>query len=207
MMPLQVKVLVIAILGLALSGCGQEIAHLKHRTGPVVILGDSLAAGVGSASKAGFVGLLSERLGLEIVNRGVPGNTTAQGLARLDKDVLELDPALAIVELGGNDALQKVELDTTFSNLGTIIDRLHAREIPVLLLGVRGGVFSDKFAARFEDLASEKKVAFVPNILEGILTSPALKDDSIHPNDAGYAVVADRVEPTLRFMLEKMGRI
>lgn len=202
----RVKVWLFLFLVVLAGGCRDEVAHLKHRTGPVVILGDSLAAGVGSASQAGFVGVLSQRVGVEIVNRGVPGNTTAQGLARLDKDVLALDPALVILELGGNDALQKVDLDTTFSNLATIIDRVHGREIPVLMLGVRGGVFSDKFAARFQDLASEKKVAFVPNILDGILTSPALKHDSIHPNDAGYAVIADRVEPVLRSLLEQMGR-
>ena len=70
----------------------------------MVILGDSLSAGTGAAKGEGFVDLLQQRLGVEIVNRGIPGNTTAQGLARLDKDVLSLKPSLVIVELGGNDA-------------------------------------------------------------------------------------------------------
>lgn len=199
-----------AILMLAawlLAACSPPVKHLEPRQGPVVILGDSLAAGVGSESGAGFVGLLEERLGIEIVNAGVPGNTTAQGLERLEKDVLDRDPALVIVELGGNDFLRKVDPQETFANLERIIARCHERGAAVLLLGVQGTLIGGEAQRRYAALAKRTGAACVPNIMEGILTRPSLKSDGIHPNDRGYQRVADRVEPELRWMLERMGRL
>lgn len=182
------------------------IANLTPRQGPVVVLGDSLSAGQGSASHQGYVGILQQRLGLEMVNKGVNGNTTRQGLERLDRDVLSLNPALVVVELGGNDFLQHVPPEETFANLDEIVRRIQERGAPVLLLGVQSGLLQDKNAARFAELARRRQTGFVPNIMEGIFTNPALKDDPIHPNDDGYKVMADRVEPVLKSMLSKMGR-
>lgn len=198
------------LLGLALLlawwGSSPPVANLGPREGPIVILGDSLAAGVGSASKQGFVGRLEQRLGISIVNKGISGNTTRQGLDRLERDVLSLKPALVIVELGGNDFLQKVPPDETFANLEQIIARIQAQGAPVLLLGVQGGLFQDKAGGRYQSLARKMKTAYVANIMDGIWTNPALKDDTIHPNDAGYERVAERIEPTLRRMLQAMQR-
>ena len=97
--------LVAALLALFLvvrACAAPPVKNLSPRPGPIVVLGDSLAAGVGSKGmKRGFVTLLQERLGVELVNKGVPGNSTAEGLARLQADVLDLKPALVVVELGG----------------------------------------------------------------------------------------------------------
>ncbi|MEW6281521.1 MAG: arylesterase [Candidatus Eremiobacterota bacterium] len=190
-----------------LFGRSPRIAHLGPREGPIVVLGDSLAAGVGAKSGRGYVKILEERLKVPMVNRGIPGNTTRQGLERLERDVLTQKPALVILELGGNDFLQRVPTDETFANLEEMVRRIHAQGAPVLLIGVQSGVFMDKQEKRYRELASRHQTAYVPNILKGILTNPGLKDDAIHPNDAGYEVVADRIEPTLRQMLKKMHRI
>lgn len=171
------------------------------------MLGDSLAAGVGSQSGQGYVGLLSQRLGIELVNRGVPGDTTARGLERLETDVLALKPALVVVELGGNDFLQRVDPEETFANLRDIATRCQSAGAAVLLVGVQSGLFQDRLERRYRDLARATGCGYVPNVLRGILTSPALKYDSIHPNDAGYAQVAGRIEPELRRMLKRMGRL
>ena len=112
-----------------------------------------------------------------------------------------------IIELGGNDALQDVEPDVTQKNLQSMIDKVHATKTPVLLLGVRGGVFNDKFENMFEDLASSNDIAYVSDILAGILKNPGLKVDTIHPNAKGHEVLADRVEPTLRDVLKRIGKI
>lgn len=192
---------------LGLGGCHHQVAHLEPSQGPVVILGDSLAAGTGAASGEGFVDLLQQRLGVEIVNRGIPGNTTAQGLARLQKDVLSLEPSLVIVELGGNDVLQKVEPAQTFQNLEKIVDAIQAQRTPVLLLGIRGGLVKDRFASEFRRLSKDKQTALVENIMEGVLTQPGLKADPIHPNAAGYRVLADRIEPTLKSLLQQIGKL
>lgn len=151
--------------------------------------------------------VLSKRLGVEIVNLGKKGITTGESLPRIDKEVLPLKPALVIIELGGNDALQDVEPDVTQKNLQSMIDKVHATKTPVLLLGVRGGVFNDKFENMFEDLASSNDIAYVSDILAGILKNPGLKVDTIHPNAKGHEVLADRVEPTLRDVLKRIGKI
>lgn len=184
------------------------VRNLSPRPGPVVVLGDSLAAGVGSTGgKRGYVTLLQERLGVDIVNKGVAGNTTADGLARMDADVLALKPSLVIVELGGNDFLRQVEAQTVFGNLETIIRRCQDGGAAVMLLGVRSGLLTDRNEKGFRDVARRTQTAYVPNILADVFGQPAFMHDSIHPNDAGYEKVATRIEPTVRDLLERLGKL
>jgi acyl-CoA hydrolase len=100
--------------------------------------------------------------------------------------------------------LQQLPIDQTFSNLATIIDRLHQEGSFVVLIGVRGASVSDRYAKPFQELAEEKKVLYVPNILKGILGSPNMMADYIHPNDAGYAAMAERLEKILTPLLPKL---
>ncbi|MCA9796094.1 MAG: arylesterase, partial [Candidatus Eremiobacteraeota bacterium] len=123
------------------------------------------------------------------------------------KDVLSLEPSLVIVELGGNDVLQKVDPQQTFQNLEKIVDAIQAQRTPVLLLGIRGGLVKDRFASEFRRLSKDKETALVENIMEGVLTQPGLKADPIHPNAAGYRVLADRIEPTLKSLLQQIGKL
>jgi len=182
-----------------LAGCARDVPHAT-REGPVVAFGDSLVYGTGS-SGGGFVSLLEQRLGRPIENLGVPGDTTAAGLERLD-EVLALHPSVVILLLGGNDYLRQVPQDTTFANLSTIIERLQADGAAVLLAGVRGGLIRDNFAARFEELAQRHGTAYVHDVLDDTLGVEGYMADQVHPNDAGYRVIADRVYPVLGAMLE-----
>ncbi len=196
-----------ALLGLlAWRHCAwPPIRNLGARPGPIVILGDSLAAGVGSrGGQRGFVTRLSEKLGVEIVNRGVSGNSTQDGLERLETDVLALKPALVILELGGNDFLRRMDPDQTFANLETMIRRSQQEGAAVLVLGVRGGILGRSRGDRFREVARRHQAAYVPDILDGVFAHPALMADSIHPNDAGHEKIAARLEPVLRRLLEKM---
>jgi acyl-CoA thioesterase I len=187
-------------------GCSSEIKFTdKSRTGPIVVLGDSLAAGYQLEPEESFVSLLGERLDVKIINLGLKGATTAESLPRVKKEVLPLKPSLVVIELGGNDVLQKVDQAETRANLQKMIDEVHEQEIPILVLGVRGGLVSDKFADMFSDLVSENAVAYVPDILDGILTNPGLRIDTIHPNKEGHMKIADRIEPELRELVEKLG--
>jgi lysophospholipase L1-like esterase len=170
------------------------------REGPIVAFGDSLVYGIGS-SRGGFVKILEESIGEPIVNKGVPGDTTESGLLRLG-EVIALKPRIVIVLLGGNDYLKRVPHDETFANLASIIERLQNDGAAVLLLGVRGGVLRDNFAERYEMLAEEYNTAYVHDVLEETLGAPGYMDDQIHPNDRGYRVIADRIQPVLAAMLE-----
>lgn len=164
----------------------------------IVAFGDSLVVGFGASEGNDFVSILCGRLGRPIINAGRNGDTTDTGLARLEKDVLSRDPRIVIVLLGGNDALRRVPVEDTFERLGRIIDEIHKTGAAVILVGVKGSLWMDKYEAEFRRLAKEKRVNYVPDILEGILGEPRLMADPIHPNDAGNTQMADRVEPVLR---------
>jgi acyl-CoA thioesterase-1 len=166
----------------------------------IVAFGDSLVEGVGASSQKDFVSLLSAQIGEPIHNLGVAGNTTADGLARID-DLDEYNPRIVILLLGGNDYLRRVPPETTFYNLGKIIEELQSRGAMVLLLGVRGGVLSDNFADQYQDLSEMYETAYVPNVLDGLLGHQEYMYDSIHPNDTGYARIADRIAPVLERLL------
>ena len=166
----------------------------------IIAFGDSLVSGVGS-SGGGFVELLSEQLGMPITNLGVPGDTTATGLARID-ELDQYTPKVVMVLLGGNDYLKRIDSSETFSNLALIIEEIHNRGAIVLLLGVRGGLLFDNFDTEFKKLGRTYDVAHVPNVLDGLVENPALMTDRIHPNDAGYAIIAERILPVLRELVQ-----
>ena len=86
-----------------------------------------------------------------------------------------------------------------------MIDQIHEQKIPILLLGVRGGLLKDKYANMYEELVEKNGLAYVPDILDGILTSPGLRVDNIHPNGKGHQMIADRVEPEFVALLKKLG--
>ena len=204
-----IRPFVIALFCLLLAGCSRDTVRYADvpREGPVVILGDSLAAGFEMQKGEGFVEVLSQRLNLAIVNLGKSGATTSDSLPRVAEEVLPLKPALVIIELGGNDALQKIDQRVTRENLAQMISSIQAQQIPVMLLGVRGGLMSDSFADMYAELASEYETAYVSDILEGLLTRPEFKHDNIHPNAKGHQRLADKVEPELRRVLQAIGKV
>lgn len=195
-------ILILGTLFLLLRDNSYEITNINTEEGAIVAFGDSLVEGIGSTDGNDFVSLLSNRTGEEIINLGVAGDTTRKGLARLE-DVTVANPKVVILLLGGNDAIQKVPIDETFRNLEQIIDRLHASGSAVLLVGIQGGIIGDKYKKPFKELAEEKKTAFVPDILDDVIGNIKLMADAIHPNNDGYAIVADRIEPVLMELLEK----
>ena len=168
----------------------------------IIAFGDSLVVGFGASPGNDFVSILSARLGQPIVNAGRNGDTTQAGLERLQEDVLSQDPRIVILLLGGNDALRKVPVEGTFDRLATMVDQIQQTGAAVVLVGVRGSLFGDKYEEEFEVLAEAKQVNYVPDILSGVFGHPSLMADAIHPNDEGNVLIADRLEPVLRALLE-----
>lgn len=204
------KIVVLIILVIAMvaawffwSGSGGYADHpVSGRN--IIAFGDSLIAGVGATPGNDLVSVLARRTGMDIVNAGVSGDTTADGLARLEKDVLQREPKVVIICLGGNDILRSVPAEIAMNNLKEIIRKIHAKEAGVLLLGIKGGVgpFGSRYSEDYGKLASEEKVSFLPDILGGIMGDASLMSDEIHPNDKGYALIADKAAPLLRKIVQ-----
>lgn len=192
--------LVIVILGFAyLQRPGPATPPVEST---IVAVGDSWVEGVGASSGKDFVSLLSDRLDVPIVNAGKTGDTTADVLARLDSDVLVHDPTLVILMVGGNDVFRLVPRTTTQENLAEIILRLESSGAEVLLVGFRCGITTDECAQMFTTIAEEYRLVLVPAIQDGVIGHPNLMSDPLHPNNAGYVRVADKIEPALRELLE-----
>jgi len=179
------------------------------RGAPVIlVLGDSLSAAHGIPLDQGWVHLLQQRLdkaglGFQVVNASVSGDTAAGGLARLPALLDEHDPALVIVELGGNDGLRGF----TPAQIGGYLDQIVARSreagAKVLLVGVRlppnyGTAYTERFQRMYRDVAGRNDVPLVPRLLEGIAEDRGLMQaDGIHPVAAAQPRMLDNVWPVL----------
>jgi len=182
----------------------------------IVVLGDSLTAGLGLPVDEAYPSLLQQRLdangfNYEVVNAGVSGDTSAGGLSRLDW-ALEGDVRVLIVALGGNDALRALPAEELKQNLSRIIERAQARQITVLLAGMEAPPnFGRDYIVRFHQvypaLASQYHVALVPFLLDGVAGSVSLNQrDGIHPTAQGARIVADNVWTALKPIVEQQQR-
>ena len=207
----------------------QHERHTRAAGGMLVALGDSITYGQGIPVEDNFVSLLSRRLGMPIVNAGVPGDTTEDVLARLDRDVLDRKATAVIVFLGGNDFLwpllmrqdgfrteaqilrasrefTETPIAATFKNIRTIIERIHAAHVKVVLVGF-STEFLDTFEEEFARIAREERVAgYVSNALAGILFNKKyLVSETVpqvHPNARGHKLIADRIQTVLEKVLQ-----
>jgi lysophospholipase L1-like esterase len=170
----------------------------------VVAFGDSITAGVGTTGNNDYVSLLSNRTGTAIINSGRSGDTTASALARINAAVLSRDADIVIVLLGGNDLLQGVPVPQRIANITTIVQQIRADGAAVILVGLGNGPL-DPFEGALPGIATQNSSTLVPGILEGIFGVSGLMADLIHPNNAGHAIIADRIEPALRAALAAAG--
>jgi acyl-CoA thioesterase-1 len=159
----------------------------------IIALGDSLTYGSGASREQAWPSLVSERCGCNIINKGVPGDTTTDALNRLQRDVIDLKPRMVIVTLGGNDLLRQHPQEQMFANLRQIVTEIQSTGAMVVLVGLNGFPLDRGLGAGYRRLAQETGSVYVPNILGGIFTDPKLKSDQIHPNAAGYRIMADRI--------------
>jgi acyl-CoA thioesterase I len=163
----------------------------------IVAFGDSLVFGQGATEGNDFVSVLSRLVGRPIENLGVSGNTTGDGLTRV-REVTNRNPGIAIILLGGNDTLRRVPPETTERNLGGIVETVSEGGAVVILVGVRGGILGTNREEMYERIAKQYGAVYVSDILEDILLDPSRMSDGIHPNDAGYAHIAERLYTVFR---------
>lgn len=180
----------------------------------IVVLGDSLSAGFGLSADQAFPAQLQKALAargvaVNVVNAGVSGDTASGGLARLDWSVPDGTDAV-IVELGANDALRGTAPEVTEKALDTILGRLKARGISVLLCGMLappnlGPDYGAAFNALFGALAERHRVELYPFFLDGVAADRTLNQaDGMHPTAAGVAVIVDRILPKVMALLGRV---
>ena len=183
-----------------LSGCGERVPRVPA-VGPnevIVAFGDSLTYGTGAAESESYPEVLSQLISRKVVRAGVPGEVTAQGLARLPQVLEEHRPALVIVCLGGNDMLRKLDETQTRGNLHRIIRTLRDQGISVVLVGVPRPALLTSAAAFYGELAKEYRIPYEGKILNHIMHQLDLKSDPIHPNAKGYRRMAEAIADLLR---------
>ena len=158
----------------------------------IICFGDSLTYGTGASKGKDYPSQLSKMISRPVINAGVPGDTTASALERLERDVLAYSPDIVLITLGGNDLKNGVASDSAFKNLKKIVNLIHNQGARVIIGGL-SIPFRDRGCGRgFKNLADETDAILIPNILEGIMGNRNLTSDPIHPNGAGYKIIAER---------------
>lgn len=195
---------------------GYSPATSADRPVKLAVLGDSLTAGFGLPAPAAFPARLEQALrskgvAVDVHNAGVSGDTASGGLARLDWSVPEGTDAV-IVELGGNDALRGIDPKVTRAALDSILRRLKARGLPVLLAGMQaprnlGPDYAREFDRIFPELAAAYDVALYPFFLEGVATNARFTlGDGLHPNQAGVDVIVQGILPQVEQLIARVRR-
>lgn len=170
----------------------------------IVVLGDSISAAYGIDVDQGWVNLLQKKLQLEnkpytIFNESISGDTTAGGLARIDKALDLHKPAIVLLELGANDGLRGLSPKKMKQNLAEISKRVRQHGARVLLLGMRippnyGKRYVDMFYNIYPQLAEELKIALVPFLLQDVaLHKQLMQNDGLHPSELAQPIIAEKV--------------
>jgi acyl-CoA thioesterase-1 len=222
--------LIVLAIGLTMLGCGGpkppettppigEAQSTKPSTPvdtrpAVVAFGDSLTAGFGAEPGNSYPDFLQkdlDRAGLHwhVINAGVSGDTTTDGVNRLG-EVLAYKPRIVIVEFGGNDGLRGLPIETTRANLDQIVMTLQSAGVKVILAGMTlppnyGPEYIRTFEQIYRDLAAEYKVTRIPFLLEGVATVATrnlMQRDGLHPTGPGNAIVAETVMRYLKPLLD-----
>ena len=156
----------------------------------ILCFGDSLTYGTGASQGMDYPSQLSRRIGRPVINAGIPGDTTSTALARLERDVLERSPRIVLITLGGNDLKNRQDRDQAFRNLKTIITTIQGRGALVIVGGLDIPGWGRGFQEQYRKVCEETGAVLVPDALKGLLGNPEKMSDAIHPNDAGYGIMA-----------------
>ncbi|ACC97951.1 Lipolytic protein family [Elusimicrobium minutum Pei191] len=202
------KVILTAIIAAAMvfaykSFTKTEIKNLQNNnSNTIVAFGDSLTYGHGASPGKSYPDILAQKTNMRVVNLGVSGETAPQGLARIN-DVFKHRPYMVLIEFGGNDFIRKTPFEETVSAIEKMVDAVQAQGAVAVIVDTGGNPFMGKYTKAYKQIAKEKGAVFVPAIMDGILTNPKLKSDQIHPNNEGYAVLAERVYKGIKKYLNR----
>jgi lysophospholipase L1-like esterase len=164
----------------------------------VVAFGDSITFGTGAEPQESYPAVLEQMIGRRVINAGVPGEITAEGLSRLPQILESEKPALLILCHGGNDHLRQLNRGQAADNIREMIRLARQRGTAVALIAVPGFSLSVSPEPMYKDIAKEFKIPLEEKTLSDILADNSLKSDYIHPNAAGYRRLAEVVATLLK---------
>jgi acyl-CoA thioesterase-1 len=195
--------LFLCALGLILMGYRIWESFRSHPAKPridgtILCFGDSLTYGTGASEGMDYPAQLSRMLGREVINAGVAGDTTARALKRLRDDVLVHSPDAVLITLGGNDLKNGIATKAAFANLKAIVESIQRSGAVVVIGGLSFPMRDRGYGKAYRDLADQTGAILIPDILDGIMGDRTLMSDPIHPNDAGYARMAERFYEALQ---------
>ena len=165
----------------------------------IVCFGDSLTKGFGSTEEKTYPYYLQQLTNIPVINKGVNGNTSKDGLDRID-DILKIQNALVIVEFGANDFFQQVPLNDTKENMEQIVDKLQKVGDMVILVSIEDKQLKI-YHNMLKNIAKKRKILFVDGILNEIWNNKNLFSDEIHPNSNGYKLVADKIYKNIKHLI------
>ena len=165
----------------------------------ILAFGDSLTYGFGANSKESYPTQLSLLSGYRVINAGMNGDTSSEGLRRLAPLLEDTSIKLMILCFGGNDIIQKQSMSKLKHNLKTMIQMAKAKNIDVLLVSVPNfTLFGLSPLGLYEEVAEEENIPLLSGVLANILSQPSLKNDQIHPNALGYKEMAESIYESLK---------
>ena len=194
----------LALLFAAVAACGAKHKLDRLEASAVVLaFGDSLTYGTGADRAEAYPAVLERAIGRKVVNAGVPGETSAEGLERLPRVLEEVKPRLLILCHGGNDFLRRLDERAAADNVRAMVRLARSQGVGVLLLATPKPGLPPSIPAFYGEIAASEGVPFEEAAVRGVLFDKRLKSDMVHPNGEGYAEIAAAV----RKVLEKAGAI
>jgi acyl-CoA thioesterase-1 len=183
----------------AAAACGDK-TRLSRLPDDAVVLafGDSLTYGTGAAESESYPAQLEKLIGRRVVRAGVPGEVSAQALARLPGALDEHAPRLLLLCIGGNDFLRRLGNSQAEANVREMVKLARSRGVDVLLIGTPEPGFSVTPPAFYAGIAKQFALPYEASVIGEVLRDASLKADPIHPNARGYGVVAARIAAQLR---------
>ncbi|WP_237264133.1 arylesterase [Thiomicrorhabdus immobilis] len=191
-------ILSLVISTLLLSSCSRVQLPALHSDDVVIAFGDSLTAGYGVDKSQSYPSILAKLTGLNVVNAGISGETTTQGLKRLPEVLEQHQPKLVILLEGGNDVLQKVAESKIKSNLKQMIQLIKQSGASVLLVGVPEKRLFGSALDLYSELASELEIPLEEDIVASLMKRPSMKSDYVHFNQQGYQAMAEAIYEQLQ---------
>ena len=197
---------VLGLLSIILVSCNEK--NTKNKIEKVLLFGDSLMAGYGLPNEQHLSVVLEQNLKSEgydinVINGSISGNTSLDGLNRIEETLSELDIDLIILGLGANDMLRKINPNETKKNLEKIIKIIQNKNIKIILAGMVASTsyglnYKKKFDKIFPDLSKKYDLQLIPFLLDGVALDPSLnQSDGIHPNEKGILIISETVKKSI----------